>query len=384
MPKFTAANHKNNNTLTVKGRLLPDSHRLNRTAKSLLANNLAKAAAKLVGVVQSHQRIAMPPADFYQPVNNPFPFQGTHFGIMIPDLPAPHHFLSFAAILGMPGLKVVDADPFIQQSGPLHTATLVHGTAAAHQPAFSVYDMKRDMQFQQPDNVIQFGNLAKISGTFPNFRLQSQRAGFQVDLALTATDAHSWFAHGPLYQHVSVLVRYTGTITHEGNIQQVSGLGTWEYWKVVSLLYPLNKTLPKALKLPLDFFTYQVLTLDADTQLLLGFVTLLDKPVTTFAMLRHTSGKVTHLDANIRFQVLTAQSEPATGEDGNPMTLPETFRWTVTGKQGNSLFDIQATVDTPMLFGLATGYVGGYYWQGTRDGLPANGRGYIEYIDQRD
>lgn len=384
MSQLNTANHKNRNALTVKGRLLPDSHRPNRSAKDLLATALAKAAAKLVGVVQPHQHIAMPAADFYQPVNNPFPFQGTHFGIMIPDLPAPHHFLSFASILGMPGLKVVDADQFIQQDGPLHTATLVHGTAVASTDAFSVYNMKKDMQFQQPDNVISFGNSAVISGSFLNFRLVSQRTGFQVDLTLTATDACSWFAHSPLYQHVSVLVRYAGTITHEGNVQQVAGLGTWEYWKVVSLLYPLNKTLPKALKLPLDFFTYQVLTLDADNQLLLGFVTFLDKPVTTFAMLRHTNGTVTHLDADVRFQVLTAQTEPLVGEDGNLMTLPDTFRWTITGKQGNSLFDIHATVDTPMLYGLATGYVGGYHWQGTRDGLPASGRGYIEYIDQRD
>lgn len=369
---------------TIKGRSLPDSHRAKHGLKDYLAKAFANNASKLVGVVKPDQFIPHPAADFYQPTNNNLPFNGTHFGIMIADLPQPHYFLSFASILGMPGIKVVDADHFVKDDGPLHTATLVHGTAAAHQNAFSTYSMKKDMTFVPANNTIQFGKDAEISGTYPDFRLISQRDGFSTDLKLTATDAYSWFAYSPVYQHVSLLVEYEGTITHNGQSTAVSGLGTWEYWKVISLSYPLNKIIPKALKLPIDFFTYQVLTLDQDTQLLLGFVTMLDKPATTFAMLRFTNGQSKHLDTDIRFQVLSAQAEPALGDDGNLMTLPKTFRWTVTSKRGESLFDINATVDTPMLFGLATGYVGGYHWYGTRDDKPFSGRGYIEYIDQRD
>lgn len=369
---------------TIKGRLLPDSQRANHGLKDYLITRLASRASKLVGVVKPDQFIPHPAADFYQPIDLKLPFSGTHFGIMIPDLPAPHHFMSFASILGMSGIKIVDADHFVKDDGPLNTATLVHGTAAAYRNAFSTYSMKKDMAFTPDNNTIQFGKDAEISGTYPSFSLTSQRDGFSTDLKLTATNAYSWFAHSAIYQHVSLLVRYEGSITHQGQVTAVSGLGTWEYWKVVSLSYPHNKIVPKALKLPLDFFTYQVLSLDPDTQLLLGYVTLLDQPVTTFAMLRFTTGESQHLDAKIHFKVLSTQAEPVVGADGNLMTLPETFQWTIMGKSGECLFEINATVDTPMLFGLATGYVGGYHWFGMRDGKPYSGRGYIEYIDQRD
>ncbi|GAC1372267.1 MAG: hypothetical protein NVSMB40_07060 [Aquirhabdus sp.] len=244
--------------------------------------------------------------------------------------------------------------------------------------------MKKDMAFIDDNHVIRFGEDAELSGTYPNFRLVSQREGFSTDLKLTATDAVSWFSHSAVYQHLSHLVKYEGTITHDGVVTTVSGLGSWEYWKAVSFCYPLNKLIPKALKLPADFFTYQLVSLNSETQLLLGYITVLDRSIMIFAMLRHTNGESEHLDADVRFQVITAQAEPARGEDGDLMTLPETFKWTVTCKTGQSLFEINATVDTPMLFGLGTGYVGGYQWQGTRGGKPASGRGYIEYIDQRD
>jgi hypothetical protein len=369
---------------TIKGRVLPDSHRANHGLKDYLATGLASVAHQLLGVVTPQQQIALPAADFYQPTNNTFPFSGTHFGIMIPDLPAPHYFMSFASILGMLGLKIVDADHFVHDDGPLNTATLVHGTAAATQHAFSTYSIKQDMTFSDTNNIIGFGQHAELSGVYPHFRLKSQRDGFSTDLTLTATGAYSWFGHSNFYQHISHLVKYEGSITYQGIESKVSGLGTWEYWKSISMSAPLNTIIPRALKLPADFFTYQVLTLDQDTQLLLGYITLLDKPITTFAMLRGKGGESTHLDADVHFKVLTVQDEPALGEDGNLMTLPETFQWIVTAKNGQCLFEINATVDTPMLFGLATGYVGGYHWQGTRDGNAYSGRGYIEYIDQRD
>jgi hypothetical protein len=154
--------------------------------------------------------------------------------------------------------------------------------------------------------------------------------------------------------------------------------------KAPSLAYPLNRTIPKWLKIPADFFTYQVLTIDATTQLLLGYVTILDHSIAAFAMLRQADGTAIHLDADVHFEVLSLQVEVAQGQDGSLMSLPKTFRWQVIDKDKTLLFDINATVDTPMLFGLATGYVGGYHWYGSRSGVTTQGRGYIEYIDQRD
>jgi len=371
--------------VTVTGRMLPNSRKVKHGIKDHAIGLLTQAASRIMGVARPNQDIPYPSPDFYQAINNPFPFKGTHFGIMIADLPAPHYFLSFASILGMLGLKVVDADAFVDpKDGPLNTAVLVHGTALANENAFSSYSIQHDMQFDPQNNLIRFGENAEISGQYPHFRLVSRREDFTVDLKLTATGANSWFAHSAIYQHMSLLMNYEGEISYRDQTQKVSGLATWEHWKAPSLAYPLNRTIPKWLKIPADFFTYQVLTIDATTQLLLGYVTILDHSIAAFAMLRQADGTAIHLDADVHFEVLSLQVEAALGQDGSLMSLPKTFKWQVIDKDKTLLFDINATVDTPMLFGLATGYVGGYHWYGSRSGVTIQGRGYIEYIDQRD
>jgi len=105
------------------------------------------------------------------------------------------------------------------------------------------------------------------------------------------------------------------------------------------------------------------------------------QPALHSAYLRRDGGGSELIDDRASFQVITAQAEPAIAPDSQRMTLPHTFRWRVKGKTDQ--FDIYATIDTPMLFGLADGYVGGYKWQGTHNDKPVTGRGYIEYIDKR-
>lgn len=227
------------------------------------------------------------------------------------------------------------------------------------------------------------GSRATLSGTYPDFRLQSQRPDFSADLRLTATGDITWFGHSPIYQHCSLLVRYEGHIVCNGETTPVAGMGTWEYWRSISLYSARNRLLPPQRKLPGDFFTYQVINLDTDSQLLLAYVTLLDRPLVLSAYLRQAGQGNQCLDADVRFQVLTAQTAPAVAPDGTLMTLPDTFRWTVTAPSGRIMFKLDCQVDTPMIYGLANGYVGGYHWTGTREGQPVSGRGYIEYIDMR-
>ena len=90
------------------------------------------------------------------------------------------------------------------------------------------------------------------------------------------------------------------------------------------------------------------------------------------------------LDADVRFEVLTAQPEAAIAPDGYPMTLPATFRWTINCRRNANHLVINGTVDTPMHYGIGDGYAGGYQWTGTRNGVDISGRGYIAYTDKRD
>ena len=308
----------------------------------------------------------------------------THFGIMISDLPAPHYFLACAAMLGCPSMRTFDIDSAVSpEDGPRNTVVLSHGTAAATERAFTHYSLKRDMTQKADGSLIQFGEDLEISGLYPHYRLKSQREDFAVDLALTATGEITWFAKGAAYEHLSLLTRYEGTITQAGKTTEVSGLCTYEYARGSTPYLASNRLLPFKLKYPWDVFNYQVINLDADTQLLFAHCAGLGQSVLTSAYLRVAGKSAYRIDADVHFKVHDLQPEPGVAPDGSITLLPKHFSWEVQAADGSSLFEINAEVDTPMLFGLGMGYIGGYRWTGRRDGAPIEGRGYLEYVDQR-
>ena len=59
----------------------------------------------------------------------------THYGVMIPDLPAPHRFFSIMSIVGTPGALAFDTDHALKDA-PRRNATVVSGTAATHPAHF--------------------------------------------------------------------------------------------------------------------------------------------------------------------------------------------------------------------------------------------------------
>jgi len=369
--------------LTIHGLALPDSHRPKHGFSDRIAGLAAQAVSSLLGVVKPGQTIPLPHPPIFSPHYDSLRFGSTHFGITIPDLPEPHCFMAFSAILGMLGVKVMDTDHATTRDGPRHTAVVAHGTAAASTKAFSAYSMKTEMKMQADGSSIHFGKDIELSGTYPNFHLRSHRHDLSVNLDLTATGDTSWFAQSFYYEHLSLLVRYNGVIEQHGTAIPVSGLGTWEYWRAASPYLPGNPLLSVDHKRDGDFLTYNVINLDTDSQLLLIYVALMDYPITCMAYIRSAGQGSILLDADVRFQVLTAQSEPATAPDGRQMTLPETFRWTVNGRREHVHFVITGTIDTPMMYGMAAGYAGGFHWTGSQNGAPRTGRGYLSYVDQR-
>ena len=308
----------------------------------------------------------------------------THYGIMVADLPAPHQFLACASMLGTSGMRAFDNDFAVdRRDGPRHTATLVHGTAVATDKPFTRYSVPHDMTLADDGSLIRFGNDLEISGVYPHYRLKSQRPEFAVDLALTATGDFNWFAKGAIYDHFSLLMRYRGTLTHQGQVTEVSGLCTYEYARLTSLHALVNRILPRRLKIPWDVFSFQVINLDADTQLLLIHTRLGGVPLFTTAYLRGVGQGGDRIAGDVQFKLLSTQTPAAFAPDGRTTTLPDTFQWLIRDASNTLIYEINATVDTPMLFGLGAGYVGGYRWQGLCHGQAASGRGYIEYIDQR-
>ncbi|MFW2057988.1 DUF6670 family protein [Acinetobacter haemolyticus] len=345
-----------------------------------------KLIRELIGVININEKNPpMPDPVLFYPYAASKKYGITHFGIMIPDLPAPHYFLACATMLGGSGFKIYDIDHAVSKDGPRHTAVLAHATAVSTQDGFKSYSMLDEMIIKEDGSLIKFGEDLEFSGLYPHYRLKSQRENFSVDLQLEATGDITWFCKSKIYNHLSLMTRYKGIITTHSESTEVSGLCTYEYARGASPYLLRNKSFPESAKVPFDTFSYQVIDLDENTQLLLVLLGFMQSPFLVSAYLRTAEKDGTHrLNADVHFEVLSLQDQSAVAPDGSLTPMLKDFRWTITAKEQKLNFIINGTVDTPMVFGLGRGFIGGYRWEGSISGVDTKGRGYIEYVDQRE
>jgi hypothetical protein len=300
----------------------------------------------------------------------------THYGVMIPDLPEPHRFLACTSLIGATGSLIFDTD-HARVDSPRQTATLVNGTAATAPGFFGAYSIGRDMELADDGTLVRFGKDLELSGRHPAFRLRGSREGFAFDLDIACSDAVTFFLRGPIWEHLSILARYEGRIATGATHLDVSGTCTFEYGACAVGPHLLaDVPLPPSLKIAGDFFTYQVVALAPGRQLLLTRVCVAGSAVLRAAYIRGSDGESRRLVHGVGFEVLEYAEHPAIAPDGRRMRLPLRFRWTAPGLW------LTGEVDTPMLYGLGSGYVGGYAYAGELDGEQIAGRAYIEYVDR--
>lgn len=303
----------------------------------------------------------------------------SHYGVMIPALPAPHQFFSLMSIIGSSGALAFDTDHALHDS-PRRNATLVTGTAATHPAHFQGYSMARDCQFADDGSHIQFGQTVILTGQYPCYQLKVCATDFELAIEINNTDKVTWFVKLPIYDHLSVLSTYRGQATYRGQTQQISGLCTFEHAACVSPYLLHDRPLANHLKIPVDFFTYHIINLDERTQLLLNDTRVYDAKIVSKAFVRGL-GQYNH-SYRADFEVLQYQAVDAIAPDGVHMRLPQVFRWVIY-EQDRIVAVINGEVDTPMTYGLGSGYVGGYTYSGQYQHRAISGRGYIEYIDRR-
>ena len=305
----------------------------------------------------------------------------THYGVMIPDLPAPHRFFSIMSIIGTPGALAFDNDHLLQDI-PRRNATVVSGTAATHPNHFGSYSVDRDCRFAADGSLIRFGDEVEISGGYPEYLVRADFGGFELDITIHNTETVTWFVKNAVYEHISLLSTYQGQIIFQGESLPISGLCTFEYGACISPYNLRRKLLPPVLKVPLDYFVYNIINLDEKTQLLLSYVTVKGLPVQQVANIRTLDGE-SRSYPKTTFTVLTMQAEPAVSTDGVRMFLPETLMWVIMDG-AEEIAEIFGRIDTPFTYGLGSGYVGGYACEGVYRGKPIKTRGYIEYVDRRE
>ncbi|MBM7365773.1 DUF6670 family protein [Gordonia hydrophobica] len=303
-----------------------------------------------------------------------------HYGIMIADLPEPHRFLANMIIIGATGFKAWD-DNGAFTGAPRGTCQLGWGTAALAGNSFHVF-APDDVRLEPAGRSLEFGDDYRLDIDYPEIRVRSTVEGLDVDLVLTSTDVVSWVADSAFYRHFSFLCTYTGTVGVTGETPlAVSGTGTFEYGIGYLPYMDLPRPLPRPLKLPADFFSYHVIDLDAERQLVAVVLGAFgDLTAGVGAEVRSVADGAQRFGDEVSFEVLDFAPEPQSYRGRSTMPVPVRFRWTFTA--AGDVSEIHGTVDTPWLYA-GIGYIAGYSWSGEIDGEPRNGRGYVEYADRR-
>lgn len=304
----------------------------------------------------------------------------THYGLMIPDLPAPHRFFSIMSLIGTPGAQAFDMD-YCRQASPRRCATVVAGTAVSHPAHFGSYVIDRDCDFRADGSVIRFGNEVAIRGQYPEYHVHAKVGGCTIELQVLNTDKVSWFIKNPVYEHISLLSQYRGLVISNGKALTVSGLCAFEYGACVSPYVVRDRELAWAHKVPLDFFFYNIINLDDKTQILLSYCTMKGLSVNRSAMIRSLD-RYNQTWRDIDLEIEAYQPEPALSPDGMAMRLPASWRWLVR-ERGELVLALVAASDTPFTYGLGNGYVGGFSYSGHYRGQALTGTGYVEFIDVR-
>ena len=297
-----------------------------------------------------------------------------HYGVMMPGLPEPHRAFGVMSIVGTPGVRLFDNEALITTT-PNDTAYVVSATSSMTTGQFRAYRIGADCEFAADGSRLRFGDDLVIEGRHPTFTVHRTHPEVPVELELEATRAVTHFVRIPgVYRHWSVLCRARGRVGAAG----VAGLCTLEYASGVGLHSVMDRRLP--VTLPASFFTYHVLNVDEETQLLFTYVLgPAGLPVQQAVHVRRVDGtSATHRRGH-GFVVHEYEPHPRTTPDGRSMRLPRRFTWRVTDPR----IEVHGTTTGDFTYGLGAGYVGTYDFEGTFDTRKISGCAYLEYIDRR-
>lgn len=307
----------------------------------------------------------------------------THYGIFLPQLPEPFRYCNLMTMIGASGTTMFDNDHLVRTT-PRDTAFLLSSTAAGAGHLLRFYSVRDECDLAADGSRLRFGNELEIRGRWPRFQATADWDDFRLELDIECTDTVSWFVRNPAYDHLSLLSTCSGTLVRGGqSLTLERTLCTFEYARCVSPQVLARRPLPDALKVPADFFVYNVINIDATTQLLLTHVRALGNSAVRSMHERSIDGRsAMHVD-DVAFTVLEYDPEPAIDPVGRRMRLPRVFAWTVR-EHGEELLAIRCVADAPWRWGHGRGYAGAFHYEGRYRGRAVAGSAYIEYIDSEE
>ena len=298
-------------------------------------------------------------------------FKLIHQGLMIPNLPAPLHYLNFLTMIGQPNIPMI-RNPYAIKTTALDTVTVISSSSPHMLGHFKYYSIQQDCQLNDGD--YRFGNKERLSGSFPNFHLTRQDDELAINLNIHIKPIISHFTklRLGLFDHWSLLCQCTGEVKYKGQVYAIDQMGSFEYARAINIPY-----------LPLCFFTYQIINLQDKRQLLLAQIrNNFNQIVQSRIYLRdETSCSAVMFDEGVYFKVHRVYPKVTT-PNRQEMYLPREFEWHFSNAE--TTIHIYAQSRGDFKFGLAAGYVGSFTYQlHINDYREEGSAGYCEYIDCR-
>ena len=286
-----------------------------------------------------------------------------HYGVMVPGLPDPLRSLDVVALLGNARVPIF-ANPWLTQPNPADSVYLLTGSGGEAYSEFACYSRAVDCDLAADGSRLAFGEDVVIEGSFPKFTVRRAHPRLSYTLDLRASDVVTHFAHIPgAYDHWSLLCEYDGTFTRDGIATSATGLCTFEYARAVDV------------PMPFRFFTYQIINVSDDTQVLWsdvrgpGGVSLYHGAhVRTLGVGSRTTTR------DLRSTVHTV--DVLTTPDGHDMRVPRAWSWSADDTV------IEAEANGDWVYGLGAGYAGSFTYTGTYASDPIGGSGYVEWIER--
>ncbi|KXP12396.1 hypothetical protein AXK57_19050 [Tsukamurella pulmonis] len=347
---------------------------MSRLVSTLLSRAVVDTALPLLDSRIAASRRPFEQAEILRPHTTSKVWSTTHFGVFVPDLPEPYRYVNTMTLIGAAGAELFDQD-HLAATDARDTTTVLSSTAYGDQHFYRAYDASTECSFAADGSALRWGDELAIDVDLPRVTVRGRYPGFDVDLELEVGEQVSYFVKTPVYDHLSLLAPYTGTVDGD----RVEGVGTFEYARIRSHQALSRRPVPGPLKLPIDFFTYQIIDIDPQTQILLTDVRARGRTACRLAHVRRL-GEPAEVYEDVRMEVL--ESRELVDDRGRAMTVPVLLRWTVRDGDAEVL-TIDGSVDSPLRYGHGRGYVGAYTYIGSYRDEPVAGSAYLEWIDTR-
>ena len=297
-------------------------------------------------------------------------FKIVYQALILPNLPAPLHYLNFISLIGQPRIPICYNASAIRTTA-IDTATVLLSTSLATVGHLKSYSAKEQCQFEI--DRYQFLDVDSIQADFPNyyFNRNNEELGCQLKVSgCSDIENHSALQWG-IADYWYVRCQCEGEINYKKQNYQIQASGILKHSRAIHLPF-----------IAFHFFTYQVIQVNADLQIILTELRNQWNNI-IFSRIEIQSYEQTVIlyDHHVLFEVTHVYPKVQT-PNGREMYLPRSFAWQYQ-QDGKVIFQLHAQSRGDYKFGLAAGYVGSFNYQLMWNNQNYEGSGYCEYIDCR-